>query len=152
LISLSNLFELKQNIKILYHASHLQNLKEIKNDFNITNNGDDYGKKWIYAGNKQQIVCAFTFPWNDGMGIQFGSKNWNSGKPKYIIKIPKKHTNLISHQCSIYTIPIDGFKEVKGGLKGEYRSNKTNVKVIDEVKFKTAKQCMEKFNVEIINI
>ncbi len=137
-----------QTPNILYHASHIQGLKVLDPKYNISNISGSKNKIWLYAGISEKMVSAFTFPWTDNLGIQYGSIGWNSNDPVYTMTIPKKHLPLLNNPCSIYTVNSDNFVEAKGGLEGEYRTKK-NVKVLKETKFKSAKECMKYYGIKI---
>jgi len=148
---------LTNNVKkptILYHASHISNLKELHSIHNISNSGSSLGKKWIYAATSRNVCSAFTFPWDDSFGIEFSSHIYTSANSKIwkgIFKIPKKLSHLMNHPCSIYTITdVSTFSPVTSGLHGEYRSISATIPVHSEIKFPTAKKCMESYGVNIV--
>jgi len=138
------------NKKFLYHASPIQNLKFLKKEYNISSIETNSKKKWIYAGPKK-MIAAFSFPWDDSMGITYTDNGKDLENRIYTINIPRKFVNLISKPCSIYTIDKKSFTLAKGGLGDEYRSSRESIKVLSEEKFKSAKNCMEQNNI-IINI
>jgi len=148
--SLNQILEYVDNPKYLYHGSSIQNLKVLGPDSAVTSH--DYfesNKKVIprvYAGDTKLIASAFTFQWNDSMGVEFGT--WN-GVTKF--KIPKKHYHLLKNKCSIYTVSGENFiKPPPGiGLRGEYYSI-NNVIILKEEKFNSCLDAMKSQNLPII--
>lgn len=139
-----------QSPTFLYHGSATQNLKEL--DPNVAITSHDYFKSGkiviprVYAGNTKLIASAFTFQWNDDMGIKFGS--WN-GIWKFVIS--KEHYHLLKNKCSIYTVcGINFIKPAAGeGLSGEWYSN-TKVRILQENKFDSCLEAMESQKLNIV--
>jgi len=141
-----------KNKLILYHSSPTQNLKRLNLEHNVSNIDMFDTKRWIYAANDPKIASAFTFRWDDQMGITFGSKDFSSPTKHtaYIMGVPSKLINLLQYQCSMYTIEPSTFTLVGDrGLLGEYRSSSDNIKILTEKKFKSARECMEFYGVKI---
>ena len=130
------------NLKVMYHGSHIQNMKVLDPKTNISKH-EKTKAKWIYAMNERSLCSAFTFPWTDDMGIQFGGING-----VYTLKVPKHHMTLLDKPCSIYEVDSANFIKAKTGMKHEYVSSK-KVKVLKETKYKTAKQCILSTDIRI---
>lgn len=129
---------------ILYHGSRIQGLKILNTNYNISNIDMNDKRKWIYAATNKTVASAFTFFWYNDMGIKFGRVN----NGPWTFEIPKKLLPLIQNPCSIYIVSSDGFIKAEGGLMEEYRTNKS-VKVLEEEKYKSSKECMLKNDVRI---
>ena len=126
---------------VLYHGSSKQNMKNIKASKGESTH-DKGSKARVYAADTKIIASAFTFTWIDSMGITFGSYGNDRKTAKHILEIPKKHLHLIKKPCSLYTVSSEAFIPAVGGMRGEYYSTK-NIKILNEVKYKTAELCMK---------
>jgi hypothetical protein len=138
MIPVSLLFE---SIK-LFHCSYLQNLKEL-NPIKVESVHINEKRPSVYASNDKSYASGFSFPWNDSLGIEFGRIN----NGPWTLEIPSKHLNLLDNPCSMYEIDPSTFKKLDINVP-EFISY-SKVRVISEVKFKTAKDCMNHFNVVI---
>lgn len=135
--------------KYLYHGSSTQNLKTLGTDTAITSH--DYQKtkiltKRLYAMDSKQMAAAFTFQWNDGIGVKYGT--WDDGP--YSLEVPKKYLYLLEKPCSIYTISSKGFTKSPGKFIEYFTSE--SVDVISEEKFDTCYDAMKKYKCELKEI
>jgi len=147
---------------VLFIGSHIQNIKLF--DKRYTTNGIITAtQKYIYAAVIPKVASAFTFDWNDSMGIKFysfspnGQVNDNNeyignlNDRKYIIKIPNDYYTLTQVKCSMYTIPAKDFitnPKNSPGLDTEMISTKPVVPIFEK-KFLSAEECMKYYGLII---
>jgi len=130
-ISVSFLFESVR----LYHCSYLQNLK-VLDPSKVESTHDKNKRSSIYASNDKSYASGFCFSWNEKMGIDFG--NTNNGP--WELSIPRKYLHLLNKPCSMYEVDSSTFKNLNVSVP-EFISY-SKVRVINEIKFRTGKECM----------
>lgn len=138
MIPLSLLFE---SVK-LFHCSHIQNLK-VLDPTKVESVHINKKQPSVYASNDKSYAAGFSFPYNNSLGIEFGRIN----NGLWTLEIPSEHLNLLNKPCSMYEVDPSTFKKLPIKLP-EFISY-SEVKVLDETKFKSTKDCMEQFNVVI---
>jgi hypothetical protein len=140
-ISIQYLFE---SIR-LYHCSYQQNLKQLDPTKVESSHIPDKTPS-VYATNDKSYASGFCFPYSDDMGIVFGSVN----KGPWTLKIPRRHLHLLNKPCSMYEVSPSTFKNLNISVP-EFISY-SKVKVLDELKFRTGKECMGHYDTVIIVI
>lgn len=129
---------------MLYHASPIQNLKELDPEMNESTHLKSL-RKYVYASDDKSYSAGFCFTWNSRDGIRYGQ---SGDDEPWMLEIPKRHLNRLKGSCSIYFLDPKDFRKVRGISTPEFYS-KNIVKVISEEKYKTALGCLKKNNVEI---
>jgi hypothetical protein len=135
-----------QEVKIsnkLYHASTDQNLKELDPEKTKSTHLKRL-KSYVYATDDKSYAAGFTYKQVKRVGFKYGSVNYGP----WTIEIPKKYLYTLNNKCSICEVETKSFKKAYGTKTPEFISKKT-VKIINEEKYKTAKECMEKNGVVI---
>ncbi len=135
---------LKQSVK-LYHGSSTQNLKIIEPRRKTYVHKTDPPR--VFVTTDESFAACFTFYWADQEGFDLG--NINNGP--WILKVPKKFKNRLTKPCSIYIVEPGNYKQVKNMLKQEYFSTKP-IKVLEEIKYRTALDAMKTNGVKVIFI
>ena len=141
------ILEYVDNPKYLYHGSSIQNLKVLGPDSAVTSH--DYAKagkliKRLYAADEKRMAAAFTFQWNDSMGIKFG---WWESRDNMELGVPKKLLHLLENKCSIYTVSPKYFTRSPSGFEEYYTIQQ--VKVISEEKFNSSREALTKYKCAI---
>jgi len=141
--TLQTLHEAKQPL-VMYHASSHQNLKSIK--IKDAEKQSQRGlKRLIWGTPDREYASMFCIPATSSLGFK---KGIYAGDKHRTFEVPKKYKSWLNRPCSIYEVNPTPFKKEAGRKTPDWISNK-DVKVLKEVKYKTAKECLLDNNVKI---
>jgi len=128
----------------LFHASPVQNLKELKANNKTMN---QLAGRGIYATDDMTYASAFCFEWSDADGIRLGRIN----NGPWTIELPSKYkATLKKKPCSIYTISSKYFNDMTTQLKTpEWVSSTYNIPVMREYKYKSVLEAFEKNKLKV---
>lgn len=136
---------------VMFHGSSMTGLRKLVAEQSVT----EKDNKRVYVSTMITYAALYT--------IAYPSK----GKAKFIIEsddgkffrltISKSFSDKLLQPASVYLVAAEGNDWHWMGNRGknnilasEHYSTKPSVKVVDELKFKTARECMETYGVEII--
>ncbi len=129
----------------LFHGSSTSGLKKINVSSNKTKHSDSINR--IYASSLINVAAAFSFNWDDSMGILFGQID----DGPLILSMPSKYKKLLHNSCSIYTVDPSHFIMTENHFLEEYQSY-TNANVLSEQKFKTVLDAFDFTNLNYVII
>jgi hypothetical protein len=128
--------------KKFYHGSPIQNLKTL--DLKKDSVRFKTQSPSVFITDDKGYASCFTFAWSNNEGFELGSIN----NGPWTIEIPKKFKSRLSKPCSIYIVESGPYKQIKS-MPAEYVSKKS-IKVIKEIKYKTALEAMKSNGVKIV--
>ena len=128
---------------VIYHASPIQNLKELSPDNKSTH--DKQNLKKVYASNDIAYASMFAQNWTEPY-ITAGRIN---NKPWTLIFYSKRYINLLNKKCSMYYVKNFGFRKIKNINTPEYLKYNV-VNVFEEIKFDSWKKMLKYYGVKII--
>jgi hypothetical protein len=130
--------------KKMYHASPHQNLKIIK--IREAEKQSQRGLKGkIWGTPDKEYAAMFCIPATSSLGFRKGKY---AGDKHRTFEIPKKYLSWLNRKCSIYEVDPKSFKPEKGRKTPDWISE-SDVKVLKETKYQSARECLEKNNVII---
>ena len=133
-----------QSPQKMYHASPHQNLKAIK--IREAEKQSQRGlKNLIWGTPDKEYAAMFCIPATSSLGFR---KGIYKGDKHRTFEIPKKYISWLKRPCSIYEVDPKNFKREAGRKTPDWISNK-DVKILNETKYKTAKECLKNNNVKI---
>jgi len=133
---------------ILYHSSSKQGLKYL-DPAETQSTHLKHLKNYVYASDEKSYSAAFCFEWHSVEGFKYGKEDKTS--PNWVLQIPKRFEERLKQKCSLYYVSSKGFKKVYGATTPEFVS-KEKVEIIKEERYKSARDCLEKNNVEVVII
>lgn len=129
----------------MFHGSFKQNLKVLDTKKPITSHSKEFkNMKVVYVTDDKSYAAGLSFPWSDSEDFKFGK---HEDDDYWTLEIPRKHLSKLLQPCSIYI--VDGDFEKLDIDTPEWVSFKS-VKVIDEEKYQTAKDCLQQNKVKIV--
>lgn len=131
---------------VMFHASHTQGLKKLDPKRSVTSPGGDYDGL-VYVTPEICYAAGFCIPFSDREGFAYGQRP-NIDHKFYYMRVPKKFADRLEQPASIYLVENKNIRHAGHSLP-EYISDK-QCKVVEELRFKTARECMETYGVEII--
>ena len=140
----SSSFYANNSSDILYHASSIQNLKEISAKGTTQNKKIGLG---IYATNDKTYASAFSFAWKDSDRISVGQTN----NGPWIMHIPLSFKPILAKKvCSIYTVSIKNFHDMSTQVRTpEWFSSHYDVPVLGEEKYRSVLDCFKQNNLQV---
>ena len=127
-----------------YHSSPTQGLKYL--DPKLTKSTHlKTNKPYVYVTDDIGYAAGFCFDWSSNEGFRFGDNNDGN----WVLEIPRKHISRLKTPCSMYIIRGDKFRRVYGMPTPEYYTS-SKVKIFKEIKYKTARDCLNAYNVEVL--
>jgi hypothetical protein len=131
-----------------YHASPTQGLKYLdpkktKSTHLKTN------KPYVYVTDEIEYAAGFCFDWGNNEGFRFGDFG-TTEKPLWRLSIPRKYVSRLKAPCSMYIIKSNiNFRKVYGIPTPEFYTT-SKVPIFKEIKYKTARDCLNAYNVDVV--
>jgi len=129
------------NNSLYYHASPYQNIDKLKINKSKVKHTKD-GKPKIYASDDMSYAAGFCFKW-DGDIKYYSKKNGT-----WVLEIPKSAKVTLNEPASMYLVEPDSFRKASTPTP-EVISFK-DVNIVREIKFKTARDCLKNYGVDVI--
>lgn len=130
------------NANLYYHAGKNQDIKELKVNYAKTSHNKNFVPK-IYASSDVGFAAGFSFDWEKA-----DIKLYRKKDSSWIIEIPKEVEPNLAKPASMYFVEPATFKKAYGVTTPEVVSEK-DVKIVKEIKYKTARECLVQNGVDI---
>jgi hypothetical protein len=130
-------------MEYLYHGSTTQNLKNLEPRKRFTPNGDiDYSA--IYATPSMAFAATHSFPWSTKEGFDLSIENG-----EIFFTVPSNFRERLNAPISIYKLPSDGFQQTKEESTGYTWHTTKDAIVLEEVKYKSVIEALNKLNIKV---
>jgi hypothetical protein len=130
-------------MQYLYHGSTTQNLKNLEPRKRFTPNGEiDYSA--IYATPSPAFAITHSFPWSTNEGFDLSIEDG-----EIFFSVPSNFRERLNVQISIYKLPSEGFQQTKEESTGYTWHATKDTLVLEEVKYESVLEALEKLNVKV---
>lgn len=131
--------EARPTERTLYFGSSTQNLHRLAPRLPATSHSQYIEKRpTLYATDDKSYASAFTFPWSEREGFEFGKFG---RRGHYILKVPYRFLSRLEEPCSIYT--VTGHYSRLPIAPPEYVTH-DSVRIVKEEQYSTVSECMKK--------
>jgi hypothetical protein len=127
----------------LYHGSTTQNLLELRPHKRYSPGTIDYPA--LYATPLPAFAAAHSFPWSTNEGVNLNVYNGNVE-----LSLPSNLEERLQLPISIYKVSSDDFEHTKEESTGYTWHSKSAIPIIEETKYSSVKEALEKLGAKLI--